>query len=77
MQLPGALRSLPSRLRKVTAPQALQRLGRLLDQPGTAGRVGGRTSMPNRSQAWRNVGCGLPKARAAALAGVIRNSLYL
>jgi hypothetical protein len=32
MQLPGALRSLPSRLRKVTAPQALQRLGRLLVQ---------------------------------------------
>jgi hypothetical protein len=32
MQLPGALRSLPSRLRKITAPQALQRLGRLLVQ---------------------------------------------
>jgi catechol 2,3-dioxygenase-like lactoylglutathione lyase family enzyme len=32
MQLPGALRSLPSRLRRVTAPQALQRLGRLLVQ---------------------------------------------
>src|SRR5512132_204773 len=32
MQLPGALRSLPSRLGKVTAPQALQRLGRLLVQ---------------------------------------------
>ena len=27
MQLPGALRSLPSRLRKVTAAKALQRLG--------------------------------------------------
>jgi hypothetical protein len=32
MQLPGVLRSLPSRLPKVTAPQALQRLGRLLVQ---------------------------------------------
>ena len=33
MQLPGALRSLPSRLRKITAPQALQRLGRLVEHP--------------------------------------------
>jgi FtsX-like permease family len=32
MQLPRALGSLPSRLRKVTAAQALQRLGRLLVQ---------------------------------------------
>jgi hypothetical protein len=32
IQLSGALRSLPSRLRKVTATQALQRHGRLLVQ---------------------------------------------
>jgi hypothetical protein len=30
MQLPGALRPLPSRLRKVTAAKALHRLGRFL-----------------------------------------------
>jgi hypothetical protein len=32
MQLPGALRSLPSRLREVRTAQALQRLGRFLVQ---------------------------------------------